>query len=167
MRKIVCVALMGLLVFATMNGREAQSAPQTISKGKKVAFDYTLTVDGQVIESSSGKGPMSYVHGTESIIPGLERQFEGLTVGDEKSVMVAANEGYGEIDPMGLREVPKSSLPPQFPPQPGMILETRSPDGNVFPAVVTEVKADTVVLNFNHPLAGKVLNFQIKVVSIE
>ncbi len=143
------------------------AADKVITKGKSVAFDYTLTVDGQVIDSSSGKQPLQYVHGSGAIIPGLEKQLEGLKVGDEKSVTVAPQDGYGMLDPNGFREVPKTNLPPNVTPKAGMVLEMKSSQGQTFPAMIAEVKAESVVLNFNHPLAGKELHFLVKIVDIK
>lgn len=145
----------------------AQGTPLAVTKGKKVSMEYTLTVEGKVVDSSEGKAPLSFVQGTGQIISGLERQLEGLVVGDEKIVVVSPKEGYGEINPEAYREVPKTSLPPQMQPQVGMILQMSSPDGQRYPALVREVKADSIIVDFNHPLAGKVLNFKIKIVSIE
>ncbi|MGE0268269.1 MAG: peptidylprolyl isomerase [Candidatus Omnitrophota bacterium] len=155
-------SLLGVTAVTSVNGESMK-----IENGKKVKFDYTLKIDGQVVESSNGKEPLEYTQGSGQIIPGLESRLVGLIAGDEKSVIVPAGEAYGEINEEAYREVPMSALPEGFEPQAGMVLEIQAPDASIVPVVVWEVKEDSVVLNFNHPLAGKTLQFDIKIVSIE
>ncbi|MBP9854633.1 MAG: peptidylprolyl isomerase [Candidatus Omnitrophica bacterium] len=145
----------------------ANGEDMKIEDGKKVKLDYTLKIDGQMVETSVGKTPLEYTQGKSEIIPGLESRLEGLIVGDERSVIVPAVEAYGEINEEAYREVPKTSLPDGFKPEAGMVLDIEAPDKSVVPAVVWEVKENSVVLNFNHPLAGKTLQFDIKILSIE
>jgi FKBP-type peptidyl-prolyl cis-trans isomerase SlyD len=138
-----------------------------ISDGRKVTFDYTLTVDGKVLETSQGRGPVSYNHGKGEIIPGLSRQLEGMRVGEEKTIVVAPEEAYGMTDPKAFREIEKAKLPADIVPKVGMLLQMKTPDGNVFPVKISELKKDSVVINLNHPLAGKTLQFQVKIVNIQ
>ncbi len=138
----------------------------TVSAGKQVKLDYTLTVNNEQIETSVGKEPLVYVVGDNTIIPGLESQLTGMHVGEEKSVVVAAKDAYGEVDPKALKEFPKSSLPKDQEPKVGMVLQATAPDGEDFPAVIKEIKDDKIVLDFNHPLAGKELKFKVKILSI-
>jgi len=138
----------------------------TIGEGSQVSFDYTLTVDGEVVDSSEGRDPFTYTHGEGQIVPGLEKNLKGLHVGDEKKVAVSPEEGYGVVDPNAFKEVPRSTLPPDVKIDLGMMLQAQNPNGNLLTVKVTEVKDDTVVIDFNHPLAGKTLNFDVKIVSI-
>lgn len=138
-----------------------------IQMGSQVSFDYTLNVDSKMVETSQNKSPLSYVHGTGQIVPGLERQLEGLIEGDEKEVIVFPEEAYGPNDPKAIKEVPRSMLPEGTQPQAGMYLQMKSPDGRSFTVKVVEVKEEGVVLDFNHPLAGKTLNFKIKIISVQ
>jgi FKBP-type peptidyl-prolyl cis-trans isomerase SlyD len=143
------------------------AADATIAAGKKVKFDYTLTVDGQVVETTQGKQPLDYIHGQNQIIPGLEKQLEGMKVGDSKKIIVKPEDGYGPVMKEAFREFEKSKLPKDVEPQVGMMLELKDPEGNAYPAAISEVKETTVMLDFNHPLAGKELTFDVKVVSVE
>jgi len=138
-----------------------------IQEGSKVAFDYTLTVDGEVVDSSDGKTPLQYVQGQGQIIPGLENELVGMQVGEEKEVKVSPQEGYGELDPDAFREMPKTSLPADMKAAEGMMLAMQGPGGQQIPVKVSEVKEDALVLDLNHPLAGKTLKFSVKVVSVE
>ncbi|OGW75022.1 MAG: hypothetical protein A2Z72_04450 [Omnitrophica bacterium RBG_13_46_9] len=138
-----------------------------VQNGSKVAFDYTLMVDGEIVDSSQGKEPLRYVHGNKEIIPGLSRGLEGMRVGEEKTIVVSPDEAYGEINPSAFREVPKSSIPKEVELGVGNILSMKTADGNIFPVRVAEIKEDTVVIDLNHPLAGKELNFTVKIREIQ
>ncbi len=137
-----------------------------VGPGKKVTFDYTLTVDNKQVESSVGKTPLVYTVGAHNIIPGLESELNGLHVNAEKVVTVAPKDAYGEVDPKALKEFPVTALPKGMDPKVGMVLLATAPDGSKFPAKISEVKGDKVVLDFNHPLAGKTLTFKVKILSI-
>ena len=139
----------------------------TVAAGKLVKVDYTLTVDNKEVESSQGKQPLQFVLGTKSIIPGLEKGITGMHVGEEKIITVAPADAYGQPDVKALKEFPKTSMPKDLILKPGMVLQASAPDGNSFPATIKEIKGSTVVLDFNHPLAGKQLVFKIKIVSVE
>ncbi len=138
-----------------------------VSVGKKVTLDYTLTVDSKDLETSVGKTPLTYVAGNRNIIPGLEAQLNGMRINEEKVINVAAKDAYGDVDPKAFREFPITSLPKGVEPKVGMILAASAPDGSKFPTVISELKGDKVVLNFNHPLAGKALTFKVKILKIE
>jgi FKBP-type peptidyl-prolyl cis-trans isomerase SlyD len=146
---------------------QVSAAPMTIQNGSKVAFEYTLTVDGKVIDSSEGKAPLEYTQGEGKMLPGLARQLEGLKVGDEKNIEVKPEEAYGSPDPAALKEVPITKLPPEIKPEVGMILQGQDKEGRSFPARIAEVKKDSVVMDLNHPLAGKTLFFKVKIVSVK
>ena len=161
----VCLALLAITGSGYPTLVQAQEIK--IEDGRTVKFDYKLTIDGQVVESSEGKEPLEYEHGAGAIIPGLEKKLAGMIAGDERTVIVAAKDAYGEINEEAYREVEKSKFPADFTPEPGMIIEIRNPDGGAVPAIVWEVKENTVVLNFNHPLAGKTLQFDVKIVSVQ
>ena len=144
---------------------EAQM-PQTVQDGSTVALNYTLTVDGAVVDSSTTGDPLTYVQGEGNIIPGLERQLAGLSVGDTRDITVGPNEAYGEVDPAAYIEVPKAQLPKDITPEIGTLLRGTDPEGHPFRATVHEVKNQTVTLDLNHPLAGKTLQFQVEVVTV-
>ncbi len=167
MKKAVWLSWLFLNLVLIVHARPVMGESMKIDDGKVVKFDYTLKIDGQAVETSIGKAPLEYTHGEGTIIPGLSSRIKGLAVGDEKTVLVPAKEAYGEIDDKAYREVSRTTLPEGFEPQPGMVIELQAPDGNTVPAVVWEVKDETIVLNFNHPLAGKTLEFDIKIVDIK
>ncbi len=138
-----------------------------VANGKTVSFEYVLTVDGKEEDSSKGKPPLEYVHGERKIIPGLEKQLTGMKVGDSKNVLVLFQEGYGPVDPRGFQEVSLDLLPKDIKLEIGLSLQMRDSVGNSFPCRIKEIKDQSVLVDFNHPLAGKDLHFQVKIVDIK
>ncbi len=164
------VVLMGALTGFCVLGAGfvfAQAGDKAVADGMKVKFDYTLTVDKEQVETTKGKEPLEYVHGQNMLIPGLEKELAGMKAGDEKTVVVKSEDAYGPVRPEALREVENTKLPKEITPQVGMVLEMQDPQGNAYPAVVKEVKDKTFVLDFNHPLAGKELKFDVKIVAVD
>ena len=162
-----CVLAALLAMIITPAASQVADTKQTVAEGKNVSLEYTLTLDDKsVVESNVGKQPLIYTHGTQQIVPGLEKALEGLAVGDTKEVTVAPAEGYGDTDPNALQEVQKQLLPPD-----ALVVGTRlqgqAPDGHMVYPRVAEIKEDTVVLDFNHPLAGKTLHFDVKILDIQ
>jgi FKBP-type peptidyl-prolyl cis-trans isomerase SlyD len=141
---------------------------QTIQEGRVVTLGYKLTVDGKVIDTSEGEGnaPVQFIQGTGQIVRGLEKALYGMAVGESKNVVVPAAEGYGEYDPEGFTDVPRSEFDPKIPLKPGVILHLKDKDGEVHETTVLSANKDTVRLTFNHPLAGKELHFQVKVLAV-
>jgi FKBP-type peptidyl-prolyl cis-trans isomerase SlyD len=118
------------------------------------------------VESNVGRAAMTYTQGAHEIVPGLEKALEGLAVGDKKRVEVRPADGYGDVDPKAFQEVKKSQIPEQAW-KVGTVLEAKSPDGQSMYPRVAEVKSDTVILDFNHPMAGKTLIYEIKILDIK
>jgi len=132
-----------------------------------VAIHYTLKNGrGEEIDSSQGAEPLSYLHGAGALIPGLERELEGLEVGHDLNVVVQPADAYGEVHHQLIQEVPLSALAGIEDLEVGMQLQSRSPDGQVQNLVVDAIGSDTATLNANHPLAGEVLHFDVRVESV-
>ena len=159
--EIILLCFLGVFIFS------GASKTVVVKKGSKVTMDYTLTVDGKVIDSSKEHGPFTYTQGNGEIIPGLEKGIAGMQVGEEKEIVVSPADAYGEINPQNFREVKRSTLPPNIKPKAGMMLQARTANGKVIPVKIAKVNKDTVVLDFNHPLAGKTLKFDVKILSIK
>lgn len=138
----------------------------TISSGKEVSIEYTLRLeDKEVLDSNVGEEPLTYVHGSQQIISGLESRIEGMKVGETRNVEVPPQESYGSLDPDAFREVDKFVVPAGAL-KVGTHLQGKGRAGQVVQARVAEVKDGSVVLDFNHPLAGKTLFFEVKVLHI-
>lgn len=151
---------------AVASPTQETTVPATVQDNMSVKLEYTLTVEGSVVDSTEGRDPFNYVHGKGQVIPGLERQLAGLHAGDSKEITVNPEEAYGPIDPSAVIEVPKEQLPPNVTPEVGLILRGADPDGRPFRATIREIKDQTVTLDLNHPLAGKTLLFKIKVIDV-
>ena len=168
-------AALAALFFLTNNTGSRAGIPQTVTlkpgdmvqEGSIVSIEYTLTDEtGGVIDSSAGKEPLTYIQGAGQIVSGLEKELAGLKVGDRKKVQVKPEEGYGLPDPKAFQEIPKEKVPPDAH-KVGAMLMTKSPQGQAITLRISEVKEKTIVVDFNHPLAGKTLTFDVKVVDIK
>jgi FKBP-type peptidyl-prolyl cis-trans isomerase SlyD len=137
-----------------------------------VSLDYTLhDADGELLDSSDAEGeeeghPIDYVHGYGMLVPGLEAALVGLETGDEREIIVSAEEGYGEHDEDLVLEVERSEFPEPSTVAPGDEFLAESPDGDDVPMRVVEVKGDSVVVDANHPLAGLALHYKVKVLVV-
>jgi FKBP-type peptidyl-prolyl cis-trans isomerase SlyD len=137
-----------------------------IARDSVAAFHYTLTDDqNQVIDSSAGRDPLTYLHGGGQIVPGLEKQLEGRSAGDKFTADVVPEEGYGVHHPELMQEVPRSAFQGVEDIQPGMQFQGRGPQGEIN-VTVTRVEDDKVFIDGNHPLAGKTLHFAIEVTDV-
>lgn len=145
---------------------ETNNNPQVVTDDVVVSLDYTLTVDGQIEDSTEGDEPLQFLQGHQNIIPGLERELAGMKIGQSKTVTVPATEAYGEIDPDNIVDVPRSEFPQEIPLETGIELEVKNADGEVLTATIAEVDAESVKLDFNHPLAGKELTFNVTVIDL-
>ena len=144
------------------------SEQNSVGDDKVVSLDYTLRLDdGEVIDSSSGREPLEFIQGQGQIIPGLEEELYGMEVGDEKAVTVKPEAGYGERQTDRVQTVPRNAFPDDMELEEGMQVRLQdSNSGQVFEAVVVEILPDGVVLDFNHPLAGETLHFDVKIADV-
>ncbi len=139
----------------------------TVVTGSKVSFEYTLTDDnGTKIDSSVGRDPLEYTHGEGQIVPGLERELEGMKIGESKEVTVSPEDGYGQRDPEAFAKVPKDKVP-EASQAVGSMIQMQDPQGNVIQGIVAEDREEELVLDFNHPLAGMTLHFEVKILGVE
>lgn len=142
-----------------------------VEQNKVVVLTYELTVDGKVADSATEERPLDYIHGTHMLIPKFEQNLEGKEPGDGFAFTIEAAEGYGEYDDKLKFDVPKTAFEVD-----GKLMEELLEVGRIVPllnsagqvcqATVVEVKDEAVTLDFNHPMAGKTLNFAGKVISV-
>ncbi|HVO40219.1 MAG TPA: peptidylprolyl isomerase [Spirochaetia bacterium] len=141
-------------------------APATVQEKKVVQISYTGTLaDGSVFSQSDKDKPLEFLVGGGRIIPALEKALVGLKVGDKKKISVKAADAYGDYDKAALQEVPKDRFPKDSTFGVGEKFVVQTPNGP-YPVKIAEVKEKTVVVDFNHPLAGKDLTFDVVVVKI-
>ena len=138
-----------------------------IATERVVSIHYTLTdEEGQQIDSSAGGEPLSYLHGANGLIPGLERELEGREAGDQFEATIAPKDAYGEVNPALVQEVPLDMLAGIENLRVGMQLQSQSPDGRVQQLTVDSIGESSATLNANHMLAGKVLHFEVEVTDV-
>jgi FKBP-type peptidyl-prolyl cis-trans isomerase 2 len=138
---------------------------ETVSNGRVISLEYTVKLeDGQPVDTNVGQDPLTYTHGANQIIRGVEAAVEGMEVGQTKQVVVSPTDAYGDRDPNAVHEVPKAKVPQEA--KVGTMLHGKDAGGREIRPTVSAIKDDTVVLDFNHPLAGKTLHFDLKVVNI-
>jgi len=133
--------------------------------GSKVKVHYTGTLsDGTVFDSSEGKQPLEFTIGENQVISGFENGVKGMKLNEEKTIKIEAKDAYGERDERMVVSVPRDKFPSEIEVEGRLIL--KGPQGQSLNAVVKEVKDNIVLIDLNHPLAGKELNFKVKVVEI-
>jgi FKBP-type peptidyl-prolyl cis-trans isomerase SlyD len=150
---------------------EKCNQPDRITDNVVVSMMYTLKVDGEILDSCEENDPLLYLHGHENIIPGLERELAGLTIGATKDVTVKPQDGYGEFKPDAFKEIPRSEFPKDFPLEIGVELEFDEEDeeneeNEPYFGTIVSVDDASVRVDLNHPLSGKDLNFQVKIVDL-
>jgi len=137
-----------------------------VGDGQVVSIAYRLQVNGEEIDASQENAPLEYLHGFGNIIPGLEREMEGMALGESKHVTVSPEDGYGERDDEAFIEVPRSEFPSNLQLEEGIALRMEGEHGEPIFARIDRVDAEQVRLDFNHPLAGKELHFDVTVVGV-
>jgi FKBP-type peptidyl-prolyl cis-trans isomerase SlyD len=150
------------VLLLTLFSSAVMAEDQTIADGKTVSINYTLSVDGKVVDQSPAEKPLQYVQGSKDLIPSLQEQLIGMKAGDKKEVVLSPEKAFGSVREDAILEVPKSNLP-QEDLQVGMVLASQTPEGEIVRATVKELKEESAMLDFNHPLAGKELHFDVQI----
>ena len=142
-----------------------------IAQNTVVEFVYELEVDGQVVDHTVKERPLDYIHGTGSLLPKLEEHIEGMVAGDKFDVTLSPADGYGEVDPDRVIDLPKAAFEVNGEIRedllvPGNTIPMMNSMGGVIPGVVVEVTEDSVKMDLNHRMAGKTLHFSGEIVSV-
>lgn len=137
-----------------------------ISPGKTVTITYTLTLDnGETVDSNVGDEPLTYVQGEELLLFGLEQKLAGKKTGDSFSVSIAPEDGYGELSEDAVLDIPLEQLPEQGRKKDAIVTAV-GPQGQELQGVVISISKTSATLDFNHPLAGKTLYFELTVLDV-
>lgn len=133
-----------------------------------VTMEYRLTVDGEIIEETTEDEPIQFILGIGQLIPGLEREIYGLRIGDIKAIHVLPKDGYGDFEEEdeAFAEIPIDQFPDDVPVEPDIEVLLQDDEGDELEAYITKVDGGLVYLSLNHPLAGKELDFEIKIVDL-
>ena len=161
------LAVLGGAPSALLQSAEKANQEKVVKDGSVVSLQYSLSEeDGKLIETNKGKDPLKYTQGSKQIIPGLEKELAGMKVGGEKRVKVKPEDAYGVVSAKAFQEVPKEQIPANGL-KVGATLSAKGPQGQEIPVRVHEIKEKTVVLDLNHPMAGKTLLFDVKILDIQ
>ena len=142
-----------------------------ITQNAVVEFCYELEVEGQVVDKTTKEKPLDYIHGTGSLLPKLEAHIEGMQAGDRFDITLAPADGYGEVDPQRIIDLPKAAFEVNGEVRedllvPGNTIPMMNSMGGVIPGVVLEVSEGSVKMDLNHQMAGKTLHFTGEIVSV-
>lgn len=139
-----------------------------IDEDKQITLHFSvLLMDGTVVDSTRDKGPATFKYGDGSLLPGFEKALLGLKVGDKRSVVIETAHGFGERNPANLQEIPRSRFAKEMVLEQGtMISFANAGDGGELPGVVQKIEGESVVVDFNHPLAGRDLTFEVEIIGI-
>lgn len=138
-----------------------------VETGKQISIEYTLSIEPEgVVDSNVDSDPLIYIQGNQQIVPALEKALEGMEVGEITDVSISPQDGYGERSEEAFQEVSKRLVPEEAR-KVGVVVQGQDNSGGMISARVAEVKDETVILDLNHPLAGKALHFTVKVLDIQ
>lgn len=141
---------------------------RAIAPGTRVTLHFSLALpDGQLVDSTFGKAPASFVLGDGSLLPGFEAVLPGLRAGDEREVLVPAVEAFGLRQEANLKRLPRERFAPDLVLEPGLVLMFAAAEGGELPGVVHRLMGEMVEIDFNHPLAGRDIRFRVQVVAVE
>lgn len=144
----------------------AEDNPTKVADQVVAKIEFTLTVDGEVVDSTKDDGPLEYLHGYDNLISGLENELSGMGPDESKTVTISAKDGYGELENDAIMEVDRTEFPDSLELEVGVELNVTDKDDEMMYARVVEVLDDIIKLDTNHPLAGKELNFDVKVLEV-
>ena len=145
----------------------ADAKPTVVAKGSRVSIEYTGTFeDGTVFDTTQGREPIGFVAGKGEVIKGFDDAVVGMKRGEQKTIKITPQDGYGERDEKLQQQVPRSVFPAEMKIDKGMGFSFKAPQDQVIHATITDVSNETVTVDMNHPLAGKNLVFELKVVDI-
>jgi FKBP-type peptidyl-prolyl cis-trans isomerase SlpA len=139
----------------------------TINMSSLVLMHYSIKLtDGSVIESSFDDEPAEITMGNGDITDGMELALFGLSEGDEQTLVLTPEQGFGIRDEDNIHDMPLSDFPENLPPEAGLSYSFESPDGGEIPGTVLSLKKDSVKIDFNHPLAGQEIIFTVEILGV-
>lgn len=138
-----------------------------VQKDSKIKFHYTVTTqDGEIVDGTDGEEAMEAQLGENQLLPKLEENLVGMSVGEEKNIQIAPEDAFGEVIDDAVSEIPRKNIELTEEITEGMYIDLADENEEVFRGLVTKITEETVTIDFNHPLAGQILNFKLKVEDI-
>ena len=164
---VLAAAAVLLAPWLAASAEDAKSGAAQVAAGKKVSIEYTLKLDdGSTADSNVGGEPLVYEQGASQILPALETALAGLAVNDTRKITITPKDGYGDVDPSAVKEVPLDEIPEAARKVDAVLIGVDA-EGNQRPVRVQKVGEKNATLDLNHPLAGRTLTFDVKVLKIE
>ena len=138
-----------------------------LQEKKVIIFNYTLKDEnGEMLDSTEKGGPFSFVTGNQQVLPGLEVALSSMIIGSKKNIKLAAADAYGEYDEGAVQKVKRDLFPEEAELEIGTSYFAHSPEGQHLQFIITEIEDDVITANFNHPLAGKDLEFDVELLDV-
>jgi FKBP-type peptidyl-prolyl cis-trans isomerase SlyD len=138
-----------------------------IGANKVVTIHYTLKDEsGNLLDSTQGSLPFSFLTGHDQVIPKLEEEIDTMLIGGKKNILISAEDAYGEYRDDLVHQINKENFPQDVELEVGMQFVTSAPDGIQMPFAIKQIDGDLVTIDFNHPLAGKNLEFEVELVDV-
>jgi FKBP-type peptidyl-prolyl cis-trans isomerase SlyD len=164
----LCGLLLGAIAQSAMSAEEEENmSTVTISEGRTVSMEYTVMLeDKKVVDTNVGGKPLVFIQGSRQIVPGVEKAIAGMKVGESKRITVSPAEAYGPALKEAFVEVERKKVPEKAW-KVGALVQGRGVQGQIVRGRVVEIKGDTATIDFNHPLAGKTLHFEVKILEIK
>ncbi|MAS24609.1 MAG: peptidylprolyl isomerase [Oceanospirillaceae bacterium] len=139
-----------------------------IQQGSKVSMHFAIKLpDGQVVDSTFEKAPAEFAMGDGNLLPGFEEYLVGLVSGDHKEFAIPPEKGFGQPNPQNMQEMKLSDFPVDMPVAPGLMVSFADAQGSELPGVIHSVEGNWVTVDFNHPLAGKTLTFEVQILEVQ
>lgn len=158
----------GLILFLIMGIMTISGCAKVVKKGSKIKVDYVGKLEnGSVFDQSKPDTPLAFTVGSGQLIPGFDNAVVGMKLNQEKKITLKPEEAYGLRNETLIREFPKKNLPKDFKAEKGAMLQLKDQSGRAIPGIIVDITKDAIKVDLNHPLAGKTLVFDIKVVGIE
>jgi len=139
----------------------------TISQGSRITMHFALKLSEEhEVDSTFGQEPATFVLGDGNLLPGFEEFLVGLTTGDHKSFEIPPEKGFGQPNPQNVQEIKRKDFPVDMPVAPGLMVSFADAQGAELPGLISAIEGDWVTVDFNHPLAGKDLTFEVQILEV-
>ena len=139
-----------------------------IAADSKITMHFALKIDDeQIVDSTFERSPVNFVLGDGNLLPGFEEYLLGLTNGDHKTFSVPPEKAFGQPNPQNTQEMKRNSFPVDMPVAPGLMVSFADAQGAELPGLISAVEGDWVTVDFNHPLAGKTLQFEVQILEVQ
>lgn len=140
----------------------------TVTANSQISLHFSLKMDdGQVIDSTFERAPASFSMGDGSLLPGFESRLVGLVTGDRKEFDIPPEEGFGQPNPNNIQVMKRSDFAADMPISPGLVVSFADAQNAELPGVIASVEGDRIEVDFNHPLAGKTLKFEVQILEVK